>query len=508
MSETSERSPGSSVLNPITLPITSIVRSVCEAANQGPDRLYEVMMKMSLMVEATAPTYGLSIWVASSSGKPSLRWAEGLEEREISEGERVVVEAFATRGRSAQPKEGDAAICLILTFPTPVREGAALYGKCVRALSAIQVRELNALSEVALLAHSHQLGGTAPVTSDKSISSLPSASTLPGMVFSSKAMGDVARQVERIKDSDSTVLVTGESGTGKELIARAIHRVSRRAEGEFIPFNCSAVPAELIESMLFGHRKGTFTGALADHVGLIRSAENGTLFLDEIGDLPLLLQPKLLRFLQESEVHTLGERAPRKVNVRVIAATHKNLEELVREKLFREDLYYRIATLTLKVPPLRERPEDISTLISHFISHYARKNERPISGITFEAIQILEAYSWPGNIRELAAEMERLVLYADDDGYIRPENISPRIFPNAENSNSQVYAERLDDLMESYERRVITEALKRHDCNVARASEALGLGSRQTLYKKLKRLAIDIGDFLQEDTEPGMQYRA
>jgi transcriptional regulator with PAS, ATPase and Fis domain len=507
MSDTSERSPSASVLNPITLPIASIVRSVCEAANQGPERLYEVMMKMSLMVEATAPTYGLSIWSASAAGKPSLRWAEGLAEQEISEGERVVSEAVATRGRSAQAKEGDAAICLVLTFPTAVREGAALYGRCVRSLSATQVRELNALSEVALLAHSHQFGATA-VPSEKPISSLPSATALPGMVFSSKAMGEVARQVERIKDSDSTILVTGESGTGKELIARAIHRVSRRCDGEFIPFNCSAVPAELIESMLFGHRKGTFTGALADHVGLIRSAENGTLFLDEIGDLPLALQPKLLRFLQEGEVHTLGESAPRKVNVRVLAATHKNLEELVKEKLFREDLYYRIATLTLKVPPLRERPEDISTLISHFVSHFARKNERSISGITFEAIQILEAYSWPGNIRELAAEMERLVLYADDDGYIRPQNISPRIFPNGENSDSIPHAERLDDLLESYERRVITEALKRHDCNVARASEALGLGSRQTLYKKLKRLAIDIGDFLQEDTEPGMQYRA
>src|SRR4029450_6844028 len=191
-------------------------------------------------------------------------------------------------------------------------------------------------------------------------SALPSAGSLPGMVFSSKAMSDVARQVERIKDSDSTILVSGESGTGKELVARAIHRLSKRSESEFIPFNCSAVPAELIESMLFGHRKGTFTGAMADHIGLIRSAENGTLFLDEIGDLPLPLQPKLLRFLQEGEVHALGESAPRKVNVRVIAATHKDLEQLVQERLFREDLYYRIATLTLKVPPLRERPEDIS----------------------------------------------------------------------------------------------------------------------------------------------------
>jgi transcriptional regulator with PAS, ATPase and Fis domain len=256
--------------------------------------------------------------------------------------------------------------------------------------------------------------------------------------------------------------------------------------------------------MLFGHRRGTFTGAMQDQAGLIRSAENGTLFLDEIGDLPLSLQPKLLRFLQEGEIHTLGERAPRKVNVRVIAATHKDLEALVKEKLFREDLYYRIATLTLKVPPLRERPEDISTLISHFVSHYARKNERHISGITLEAIRILEAYSWPGNIRELAAEIERLVLYAEDDGYIRPENISVRIRPQG----AAPAAERLDDLLDNYERRVITETLRRHDCNVAKASEALGLGSRQTLYKKLKRLAIDIGDFLQEDTEPGMQYRA
>ena len=487
------------------LPISSIVRAVCEAANGGPDLLYEVMIKMSLMVEATAPTYGLSIWATSESGKPTLRWVEGLEDQEIATGESAVAEILSAKGRPLPAKEGDQAICLLLALPSSTREGAALYGRCVRPLTADQAKELNALSEVAHLAHSHQSSGSAPPTATRPVSMAP-ASSLPGMVFSSRAMCEVARNVERIKDSNSTILVTGESGTGKELVARAIHRLSRRSESEFIPFNCSAVPAELIESMLFGHRRGTFTGAMSDQVGLIRSAENGTLFLDEIGDLPLPLQPKLLRFLQEGEIHTLGERAPRKVNVRVIAATHKDLEKLVGEKLFREDLYYRIATLTLKVPPLRERREDISTLISHFISHYARKNERPISGITAEAIQILETYSWPGNIRELAAEIERLVLYAEDDGYIRPANISPRIYPQA--AQSEGTAERLDELLESYERRVITETLRRHDCNVAKASEALGLGSRQTLYKKLKRLAIDIGDFLQEDTEPGMQFRA
>ena len=505
MSDSSVVSPDAPVseLGSSQLPISSIVRAVCQAASGGPDMLYEVMIKMSLMVEATAPTYGLSIWATSDSGKPTLRWAEGLEEQEIAIGERAVAEIFASKGRPEPAAEGDHAICLLLALPTPGREGAALYGRCVRPLTPQQAKELNALSDVAHLAHSHQ--STNPVPTGTKPVSASSTSSLPGMVFGSRAMADVARNVERIKDSQSTILVTGESGTGKELIARAIHRLSRRSESEFIPFNCSAVPAELVESMLFGHRRGTFTGAMSDQAGLIRSAENGTLFLDEIGDLPLPLQPKLLRFLQEGEIHTLGERAPRKVNVRVIAATHKDLEKLVGENLFREDLYYRIATLTLKVPPLRERREDISALISHFVSHYARKNERPISGITAEAIQILETYSWPGNIRELAAEIERLVLYAEDDGYIRPENISTRIRPQGA---SEVPAAKLDDLLENYERRVITETLKRHDCNVAKASEALGLGSRQTLYKKLKRLAIDIGDFLQEDTEPGMQYRA
>ena len=488
------------------LPISSMVRAVCEAANGGPDLLYEVMIKMSLMVEATAPTYGLSIWATSTDGKPSLRWAEGLQEEEIVIAESVVTGIFASNGRPQPAQEGDHSICLLLALPSSTREGAALYGRCVRPLTARQAKELNALSDVAHLAHSHKSSGDTVENASRPVT-MPTSSSLPGMVFSSRSMCEVARNIDRIKDSNSTILVTGESGTGKELVARAIHRLSRRSESEFIPFNCSAVPAELIESMLFGHRRGTFTGAMSDQAGLIRSAENGTLFLDEIGDLPLSLQPKLLRFLQEGEIHTLGERAPRKVNVRVIAATHKDLEQLVSEKLFREDLYYRIATLTVQIPPLRERPEDISALISHFVSYYARKNERSVSGITADAIQILETYSWPGNVRELAAEMERLVLYAEDDGYIRPANISARIFPQGSSGNLP-HAEKLEDMLDNYERRVITETLKRHDCNVAKASEALGLGSRQTLYKKLKRLAIDIGDFLQEDTEPGMQYRA
>lgn len=493
------------------LPISSIVRAVCQAAANGPDHLYEVMVKLSLMVEATAPTYGLSIWTSDLTGRAQLKWAEGLDEGELAEAEKAVTDTFAKPTTLAEINAGDSSFCFVLAKPFLDRQGAAFYGCCVRPLSETQAKNLRALFDVTQLAHAQASAvRPLPIQGDQSGSTGVVTSTLPGMVFSSREMTEVAKSVERIKDSDSTVLISGESGTGKDLIARAIHRLSRRAGKEFVPFNCSAVPADLIESMLFGHRKGTFTGALNDHEGLIRAAENGTLFLDEIGDLPLSLQPKLLRFLQEGEIHTLGERMPRKVNVRVIAASHKNIEQLVQQKTFREDLYYRIAALTIKVPPLRERPDDVATLISHFLTYYARRNDRAIAGITWEAIRILEEYSWPGNIRELAAEIERLVLFADENGFITPQHISEHIVPlRLRNRDASDRGNaNLDNLLEDYERRVITEALKRHDCNVALTSEALGLGSRQTLYKKLKRLAIDIGEFLQEDTEPGLQLRS
>ena len=318
--------------------MSSILRALCQAAESGPELLYEVMLKLSLVVEATAPMYGLSIWSFGTGSTPHLQWVEGLKETEISLAEADLIRVLNGDADWPKVKADDTCVWFVLSSSQAQREGAALYGQCVRPISEAQAKDLGAIIDATRLAHSHvalhrtsRPSKAAEEKDDKAI--------LPGMIFASRAMNDVARVVARIKDSNSTVLITGESGTGKELVAHAIHRLSRRAEKAFIPFNCSAAPPDLIESMLFGHRRGSFTGALRDSEGLVRAAENGTLFLDEIGDLPLTLQPKLLRFLQEGEIHPLGDQSPRKVNVRVIAATHKDLEQLVRERLFREDLY-------------------------------------------------------------------------------------------------------------------------------------------------------------------------
>ena len=495
--------------NAFQMPLAAMVRALCKASTTGSEILYDVMLKLALMVDATAHTYGLATFAQKSGEQPRLKWVEGLDQEEITAAEAKVSAALTVSEGALEMKAGDTSICLILALPTSRREGAAIYGRCVRPLTERQAGELRLLSDVAQLAHAHALLREElhqPARAAESASAI-AATTLPGMVFVSRGMSEVAHSVERVKDSDSTVLITGESGTGKELIARAIHRLSRRSQAPFIPFNCTAAPADLIESLLFGHRKGAFTGAHADHEGLVRAAEGGTLFLDEIGDLPLTLQPKLLRFLQEGEVHTLGDRAPRRVNVRVVAATHKDLESAAREGSFREDLYYRVAALSVRVPPLRERPEDTAALISHFLSHYARRNDRAIAGITAEAIHALQSYSWPGNARELAAEIERLVLYTDEGTYIGVEHISPRVFPSGAESKAQATSADLEHLIEDFERRVITETLRRNDYNVARAAIALGLGSRQTLYKKLKRLTINVGDSLHDDGHPGLQFR-
>src|SRR6185503_15954005 len=256
---------------------------------------------------------------------------------------------------------------------------------------------------------------------------LAGSSLMPGFIHSSQAMTQLVEEVHKIRSSDVTVLVTGESGTGKELVARAIHAISSRRAKVFVPFNCTAVPKELSEGYLFGYRRGAFTGAVNDSQGVIRTAAGGTLFLDEVGDLPLDVQPKLLRFLQEGEIQPLGEQRPSKVDVRIIAATNTDLEDMVAQSRFREDLYYRLNVIRLRVPPLRERRSEIPTIVNYYVNHYSAKFGRKDIQITPQAVDLLMVSDWPGNVRQLCNEIQRTVARAEDGTIITPEHLSPEL---------------------------------------------------------------------------------
>jgi transcriptional regulator with GAF, ATPase, and Fis domain len=327
---------------------------------------------------------------------------------------------------------------------------------------------------------------------------LAGSSLMPGFIHSSPAMTQLVEEVHKIRSSDVTVLVTGESGTGKELVARAIHAISSRRAKVFVPFNCTAVPKELSEGYLFGYRRGAFTGAVSDSQGVIRTAAGGTLFLDEIGDLPLDVQPKLLRFLQEGEIQALGEQRPAKVDVRIIAATNTDLEEMVSQGRFREDLYYRLNVIRLRVPPLRERRSEIPTIVNYYINHYSAKFGRKEIQMTPQAVDLLMVSNWPGNVRQLCNEIQRVVARAEDGAVITPEQLSPELqrtsSPTAPSATSIAAlpagsvqtSGTLADALAEVERRMIADAMRRHGGNISRAARELGL-TRRGLYLKLER---------------------
>jgi hydrogenase-4 transcriptional activator len=335
--------------------------------------------------------------------------------------------------------------------------------------------------------------------------SLAGASLMPGFIHSSPAMTRLVEEVHKIRSSDVTVLITGESGTGKELVARAIHALSSRRSKVFVPFNCTAVPKELSEGYLFGYRRGSFTGAVSDSPGVIRTAAGGTLFLDEIGDLPLDVQPKLLRFLQEGEIQPLGEQRPQKVDVRIIAATNTDLEGMVADGRFREDLYYRLNVIRLRVPPLRERRSEIPTIVSYYINHYSAKFGRREIQITPQTLDLLMVCDWPGNVRQLTNEIQRIIARAEDGTILTPDHLSPELrrtsapapgansfMPQAAGLAASAAAQAISqgltlaDAMAELERRMIAEALRKHNGNISRAARELGL-TRRGLYLKLGR---------------------
>ncbi len=310
------------------------------------------------------------------------------------------------------------------------------------------------------------------------------------IVGKGRAMQDLYRVLDKVIGSDATVLVQGENGTGKELIAKAIHFYSRRAREPFVVQNCSAFNDNLLDSELFGHKKGSFTGAIAEKQGLFEVADGGTFFLDEIGDMSPAMQVKLLRVLQEGTFIPVGDTQPRHVDVRIIAATNRDLRRMVDEGEFREDLYYRINVISLTVPPLRDRRDDLPALVDHFLKAQAQGRRLRMKRLTRGCFERLQGYGWPGNVRELENEIERLVVLAGDEKVIGEEMLSPRIRQAlAAEGRSPAAAGALPEAVRALERTMILDAMRRTDWNKTRAARELRI-SRRNLIRKVQKYRL------------------
>jgi two-component system nitrogen regulation response regulator NtrX len=318
------------------------------------------------------------------------------------------------------------------------------------------------------------------------------------IIWSGPVMERLMAQVERVAASETRVAIQGETGTGKELVAHAIHQRSPRHGGPFVTLNCAAVPAELIESELFGHEKGSFTGAATRHIGKFEQAAGGTLFLDEIGDMPVAMQSKLLRVLEEGEIERIGGDKPIPVDARVIVATHRNLEEMVRQGTFRADLFHRVYVFPLVLPPLRERVEEIPTLAEYFGAQVAAQNGWRAKHFSPEALAVLQRYAWPGNVRELRNVVERVLLLSSS-GTITAEE-SQLAMPASRNGDapSSTGTGPLSQRLESFEREVLLAELRRHNHHMTNTARALGL-ERSHLYKKCQQLGIDLRTERKQD---------
>jgi DNA-binding NtrC family response regulator len=298
----------------------------------------------------------------------------------------------------------------------------------------------------------------------------------------------VRAMIVRVRDSDAPVFLSGESGTGKELAAKTIHETGRRRKGPFVAVNCAAIPEALLESELFGHARGSFTGAFRDKAGLVEEASSGTFFLDEIGDLPLPLQSKLLRALEEKQVRRVGETRPRGVDVRFVSATNKDLDREVERGRFRQDLFYRLKIITIDLPPLRERPDDVLLLLDHFLDEFSRSMARPRPFVSPLAVEMLLRYPWPGNVRELQNEVQRALIMAAGGPLILEDHLSPKVNPQGETYSRDSH--KLAAARADFERRFLREALARCRYHRTRTAAEVGL-TRQGLFKLMKKHGLD-----------------
>jgi DNA-binding NtrC family response regulator len=324
------------------------------------------------------------------------------------------------------------------------------------------------------------------------------------IIGKSQAMVQIFELIKKISDTNVNVLICGASGTGKELIARSIHANSSRASRAFVPINCGALPEHLVESEIFGYERGAFTGAAHAKPGLLETADGGTFFLDEISELPMPLQVKFLRVLQDGKFRRLGSNQEREVDLRLICATNQPLEEKVEANQFREDLYYRVNTFTIQIPPLRDRRDDIPLLANHFLQHYARQHQKPVNAISPPAMELLLKGEWKGNIRELEHVLERAVILASGEA-VQPEDLPPQIRPAENNFQapqafllSLPFKEAKDQLIEDFERRYIEDVLQKYHGNVSRAAEHSGI-DRRSLHRLLAKYGLHASQLVRED---------
>ncbi|MGD0911003.1 MAG: sigma-54 dependent transcriptional regulator [Terracidiphilus sp.] len=381
-----------------------------------------------------------------------------------------------------------------VTAPVVMMSGQAHIEMAVRAtrLGALDFLEKPLTTEKLLVTLENALKLTRLETENRDLRARVGKHTL---VFRGETMRRVMAQIERVAASEVRVCIYGETGTGKELVARTLHEKSHRANGPFVTLNCAAVPAELIESELFGHEKGSFTGATQRHTGKFEQAHRGTLFLDEIGDMPAAMQAKLLRVLEEGEVERIGAGKPTSVDVRVVVATHRNLEQLVESGAFRRDLYHRVVVFPVELPPLRRRAEDLPALVDHFVLQVSAQNSWKPIAFASAAIDALKEYAWPGNIRELRNVVERLLLLAgeeitvDDVRLALPASGSTKGL--SQKSEGPEGHGPLAERVLAFERAQVLAELERHGRNVTQTAKALGL-ERSHLYKKCQQLGIDL----------------
>jgi len=331
---------------------------------------------------------------------------------------------------------------------------------------------------------------------NRRLQTLASESPLDGIIAASEGMLNVCRMIEKVAPTDVTTLLLGESGTGKELLARALHRLSPRAEKRFVAINCAAIPENLLESELFGFEKGAFTGAVKQTPGKIELADGGTLFLDEIGDMPLALQAKMLRFLQERVIERVGGREEISVNVRVVCATNQNPTGLIAQDLFREDLYYRVSEITIDIPPFREREEGRLILARHLLAKYAQQQGRSLAGFSDDANEAIEAYSWPGNVRELENKIKGAVIMADGKQVTAADLGLDGVQERSEASLN------LREVRQHAESKAIRIALMKNFGNISRAAEQLGV-TRPTLYDLLNKYGLSAEAYSKRSTSAG-----